>query len=255
MTGVRRNGMRGLGLLGLLGLLVVGSALQAQAVETCRQALALGLDVSSSVNSREYRLQLDGLASALDDPDVVRAFLAAPGAYVRVMVYEWSGARDQRVLVGWREIRTPQDLAAIATTLRATGRVPVNPATALGNALVQGGQYLGEQVTCWKRTLDISGDGKSNTGPRPQDVEANPALAGVTVNALVIGSDAPDGGVEAGDIKELEAYFRAHVIRGAGAFAETANGFEDYSKAMTRKLLRELEGLALSAADRAAMRG
>ncbi|MCX8955594.1 DUF1194 domain-containing protein, partial [Ruegeria sp. NA] len=36
----------------------------------CRQALALGLDVSGSVDSREYRLQLDGLASALTRPEV-----------------------------------------------------------------------------------------------------------------------------------------------------------------------------------------
>jgi hypothetical protein len=36
------------------------------------------------------------------------------------------------------------------------------------------------------------------------------------------------------------------VITGSGAFVETALGFDDYEAAMTRKLLRELEVLAVS---------
>lgn len=43
-------------------LLIFGLPHAAQA--NCRLALALGLDVSGSVDSREYRLQLDGLANA-----------------------------------------------------------------------------------------------------------------------------------------------------------------------------------------------
>ena len=50
---------------------LVGATLWASAgVAECRQALALGLDVSGSVDAREYRLQLDGVAGALDDPAV-----------------------------------------------------------------------------------------------------------------------------------------------------------------------------------------
>ena len=36
----------------------------------CRQALALGLDVSGSVDEAEYQLQLQGLAAALIRDDV-----------------------------------------------------------------------------------------------------------------------------------------------------------------------------------------
>ena len=46
--------------------------------EACRLALSLGLDVSSSVDAREYRLQTEGLAAALIAPEVRGAFLAAP---------------------------------------------------------------------------------------------------------------------------------------------------------------------------------
>ncbi len=65
----------------------------------CRQAWEIGLDISGSVDGGEYRLQLDGLASALLDKDVRGAFLAMPVAYERLFIYEWGGYATQRPLV------------------------------------------------------------------------------------------------------------------------------------------------------------
>ena len=56
----------------------------------CRQALALGLDVSGSVDGGEYRLQLDGLAAALREPAVIAAMLSVPSAPVHLAIFEWS---------------------------------------------------------------------------------------------------------------------------------------------------------------------
>lgn len=208
----------------------------------CRQALAMGLDVSGSVDDSEYRLQLDGLAAALTDPEVAQAILLAVAAPVRLLVYEWSGPNDQRIVAGWSEITDAATLGAFTTQLTSTGRAPAASSTALGTALTTGAAFLAEQSECWKRTLDISGDGMSNTGPRPQDLDNVGALAEITVNALAIG-DGDGGGVSSAG--ELGAYFERYVIRGPGAFVEKAEGFEDYRRAMTRKLLRELEGLVL----------
>jgi len=83
-------------------VLTLGTTTSAHAL--CRQALALGLDISGSVNMKEYRLQLDGLADALLDRDVSDAFLALPDANVRLLVYEWGGRVGQTVLVPWTEI-------------------------------------------------------------------------------------------------------------------------------------------------------
>jgi len=44
-------------------------------------------------------------------------------------------------------------------------------------------------------------------------------------------------------------YYSDEVIRGPGAFVETALGYADYETAMVRKLLRELEGMSLSRLD------
>ncbi len=205
----------------------------------CRQALAMGLDVSGSVDAAEYRLQLDGLAAALTSAEVQDVLLAMPGAPVRLTVFEWSAPQDQRLVLPWVEITGAPDLQAVATTLRAVTRTPTGPSTALGVALRHGAGLLAEQSTCWTRTLDISGDGRSNTGPDPRDVREHPDLAGITVNALVIGS----GNEARGD---LNAYFETLVIHGPDAFYEQADSFDGYEAAMIRKLLRELQGLAVS---------
>ncbi len=205
----------------------------------CRQALALGLDVSGSVDAHEYRLQLDGLAAALSNAQVRDALLAMPHIPVRLAVYEWSAPNDQRVIVPWAEITDPAALNAAIARLGATIRAPFGPSTALGMGMTFGGKLLASQGECWTHTLDISGDGQSNTGPRPQDVRDVIGLDGITINALVIG----DGGEAPGN---LNTYFKTLVIRGIGAFSEQADGFAAYEQAMVKKLLRELQGLMVS---------
>jgi hypothetical protein len=49
--------------------------------------------------------------------------------------------------------------------------------------------------------------------------------------------------------EDLMSYFRSVVIRGPGAFAEPADGFEDYARAMKKKLLREITALAVGRLD------
>ncbi len=212
----------------------------------CRQALALGLDISGSVDSSEYRLQIEGLAAALDDPSVIDAFLTMPAAPIRLFIYEWAGLGTQRVIVDWIAIETTEQLSNISAVLQSHERRPREVATALGLAMQYGGGALFSQRDCWQLTLDISGDGQSNIGPRPRDIKDLPPLTGVTVNALVIGSDDPGlTDTRQVQISELSAYFRAEVIRGPEAFVQTALGFDEYSTAIIRKLLRELNVIAV----------
>lgn len=222
-------------------LAIACSATFAEA-QSCRQALAVGLDVSGSVDPTEYQMQRDGLATALMSPAVRDVILRAGTAPIDIAVFEWSGPQHQVMLQPWITIDGADTLTGIAGNLRKAPRVNGSPTTAIGAALLFGASLLDQRPNCWKRTLDISGDGQANTGPRPQDViGVSPTTV---VNALVIG--AASGMSET---KELSSYFSAYVIRGSGAFVEVANGFEDYAEAMERKLLRELQSLALSAVD------
>ncbi|SLN57332.1 hypothetical protein TRL7639_03105 [Falsiruegeria litorea R37] len=214
---------------------------------SCRQALALGLDVSGSVSGQEYRLQLDGLAGALQDPEVKRALLSTPELPVHLMVFEWSAPEFQRVLLNWTPVNSPQTLARITQTLAVTQRAPAPPGTAVGTAVQFGVSQLAQMPDCWKHTLDLSGDGLHNMGPSPHMVKAELEGSAVIINGLVIGADSQNStDTRMAQIGELVAYFQARVIHGPDAFVETALGFEDFQAAMTRKLLRELAVVVLS---------
>lgn len=252
-----RRGKFGWGTLSAMLLAAAIGTVSSAAQAACRQALALGLDVSGSVDAQEYRLQMQGVAGALQHPDVIAALLGQPGGHVEVMVFEWSGPRDQHVVLNWRALRTEADIAAAAEVLRNAARVGGDPSTALGAAALMGAGAL-QQRDCTRRVLDLSGDGVANTGPLPQSVRRNPLLQGITVNALVI----PDPNAQPStksasrhptDPEGLVSYFQANVLHGPDAFAEMALGFENYEAAMTRKLIRELYGMGLVIGPKASL--
>ena len=223
------------------------AASHSTAQAACRQALAFGLDVSGSVDAEEYQLQLKGLAAALTSPDVTYSILTMPKFPVRLLVFEWSGQDYQRILIPWTDISNIEVLQNLSTELRLTQRRDAPPTTALGKAIQTGVRYLNQQPSCWKRTLDISGDGKGNTGPPPHTVNLPEKIGDVVINALVIGIDATKRlSHEELSVDELATYFSNRVLAGPGAFVEIAVSFDDYEQAMILKLLRELEFIGLS---------
>ena len=231
----------------LPGLAAAAVVMAGPALAECRQALALGLDVSGSVDTAEYALQLGGLAAALESAEVSAALLAVPELPVHLAAFEWSGPGSQRVVLPWTAIDGAEALARFAGGLRATGRVPSDPSTAIGEAMLYGAALLAQRPECPRRTLDLSGDGRANAVPRPARVREMAEVAGITINALAIGVDSPvHGDIRQAEIAALQAYFAAEVIHGPGAFVETALGYADFEDAMRRKLLRELEGLSVS---------
>ncbi len=232
-----------------LAMLIAGAAAQAQ----CRQALALGFDVSGSVDEREYRLQLDGLATALSDAEVRQTFLAAPQIPVRLMMYEWSGPQDQRIVIPWTTIENAEDLDRIIASLRSAPLTRERDNnTAISAAMLFGAQELDRQSECWQKTLDISGDGPANIGAHPQTVTED-FLGGITVNGLVI---VPNSRANISknrtNAKTLLTYYTTYVIRGPAAFVETAEDHTVFAEAMKRKLIRELQLPNLSSLRQAA---
>ena len=218
----------------------LAAALAAPAAAECRQALLLALDVSGSVDAAEYRLQMEGLAGALEDDAVQQAFLALPSAPVHLAVFEWSATEYQAVLLDWTEIAGAGDLAAAAAVLRGRGRADAPESTGLAGTLRFADAMFADGPVCWRQTLDISGDGQNNDWPAPERVLEQGVLAGVTINALAVRGPLPDARTPEIGLTELVRYFRTKIIQGPGAFVETASGYNDYARAMQRKLLREL---------------
>ena len=217
-------------LVAVLVALVLAGPLAAQ----CRLALALALDVSSSVDATEDGLQRRGMAAALIAPEVEAAFFSSPQP-VALAVYEWSGRYNQALILDWYLINTRDDLlnaaAIIGRSKRGTDEYP----TAMGYALGYGAGLIRRAPGCLFQTIDMAGDGQNNEGFPPRTAYAEFPFAGVTVNGLVV--KAAEFGAEV----QLEEYYRTQVLHGPGAFLQVAQGFDDYERAMRRKLERELQ--------------
>lgn len=197
----------------------------------CRLALVLALDASASVDEAEYLVQRNGLANALIAPEVQAAFLSAPEP-VALAAFEWSGQWNQHVLLDWRLIREGTDLLLAAEALTKAERKSTQSPTAMGAALGFAAGLLRDGPACEKATIDISGDGWNNHGYPPSSAYKHFPLQGVTVNSLAIGG--------ASILEDLVAYFETQVIRGPGAFVERARDYDDFERAMRRKLEREV---------------
>ena len=215
-----------------LSLILSLCALPAHAIE-CRLALLLAMDVSSSVDKTEDQLQRGGLVAALIAPEVSAAFFASE-IPVALAIYEWSGRYNQEILLDWTLIKSPSDLLGIAETVAASTRSHNDFPTAMGYALGYGAGMLERAPNCLHKTLDMAGDGQNNEGFPPSSAYKAFPFDGVTVNGLVV--NAADFEAET----QLIPFYLNEVIRGPGAFIEVAQGFEDYERAMRRKLEREL---------------
>ncbi len=200
------------------------------AAQTCRLALSLAMDVSASVDATEYAQQRDGLAAALEHSGVVEAVFSIPGSTIALHIYEWSGRRNQAVVLDWTLVRDPEHLRQIANSLRRVTRSQTEFPTSLGNALGFGAIALNRGPACDRKTLDVSGDGKNNDGFAPHNAYSSFNFSGITVNGLAIGG--ADG--------EILPYYLSKVIHGPGAFAEYASDYDDYAEAIRRKLIREI---------------
>ena len=192
----------------------------------CDLALVLAVDVSGSVDAGEYRVQMDGLAAALNDGIVAEALV---DQQARVTLIQWSGSSRQVQTVPWTALTSVADVEALGGRIATDPRLWRNYSTAIGEALGLALSAFAEVPECRRKVIDVSGDGVSNEGITPRDQHAQLRRQGITVNALAIETDEDD----------LTAYFFENVIMGEGAFVITANGFEDYPAQIRRKLQRE----------------
>lgn len=202
------------------------------------------MDVSGSVDQVEYRLQMDGLANALLNPEVQAQVLQNTETPIYLAAFEWAGRTNQRLIFNWTALDSAQTLAGLANRLRVAERGSGPNDTAIGAAMLAGEELFNRLPGCWRYTLDLSGDGTNNNGPEPE-VTRN-QLPGRTINGLVVALDLTVGRDERQmELMALSAYYRKRVIQGPDAFIEVALGFSDFERAMTRKLLRETDTLVL----------
>ena len=217
--------------LALAGLaLATPATLAAPAATPVSIELVLAVDSSASVNDDEYALQMNGIAAALEHPHNLAAIAALPeGLALTVMI--WSGGHLTHQVVPWVHLTDEASILEFAAAARSAPRTRIGNLTAIGYAieeavnLIEGNAFEGRY-----RRIDVSGDGRSNSGTQPWILRDWAVARGYTINGLAI-LDGDSG---------LGEYYADNVIGGPGAFVLTARSFDDFAEAMARKLGREL---------------
>lgn len=214
-------------------LRVIALALSlASPAKACETALLLAIDISGSIDAGEYRLQMQGLADALESPDIAEILVADE---VSLAVVHWSGIERQKLTLPWRAMTSAADVARFASIARTLPRAFDSSDTAVGYALNFAINQFAAVPDCRRKVIDISGDGPENAGFNVNRSRTRAMESGIIINAIAIEA--------AGQSFPLTGFFRNSVITKDG-FVMTARGVDDYPRAIRAKLLRELTKLA-----------
>lgn len=236
MTSRARLAGLGLAIAALMAALAVGSAIRAQEPQAeVDTALIVSVDVSNSVDEERYRLQMEGIAKALEDPEVLKAILSGPQGGILFSMVTW--ADKPRLSLPWQRIRSAEDAAAAAAKVRALPR-QTGEFTCLSGMLRSISDKVVPQIPAraLRIIVDVSGDGRENCNPEepPAVVRDELASTGVTVNGLPI--------LEGDEGSTLEQWYRENVMGGPGSFILPAHGFGDFGRAIRQKFMIEISG-------------
>lgn len=219
----------------------------------------LAVDVSDSVDAERYRLQIEGIALALEDESVINAITSGPKGAILLSLVSWADKAELQM--PWSLVRNGEDARRIAGQIRALPQ-RTGEYTCVARMLTYVREFVIDTVpaAATRRVIDVSGDGIDNCSRPAASAEARDWLtaAGVTLNALpilvegendIVGSGAYrapgfalDGEPIGPGVGEttLDAWYRNYVIGGPGAFLLTAQGFGDFGRAFRQKFVTEI---------------
>ncbi len=235
MKGMKKNSLSGawMVLVVLLSALVIPhGGPHAQTMTRVDLELVLAIDTSGSVDSDEYRLQIEGLVQAFRDPAVIAAIIGtSPAGGVAATVVHWSSVNEQAQMVPWTVLTNEVSAYAFANAIAAAPNRIFADSTGIGGVLQYSERLIRRNRFAGRRkSIDVSGDGSNNSGIPPVLVRDMVTDEGITVNGLTILNDEPF----------LHHYFAENVIGGAGAFVVTVRDYEDIVAGTRNKLLREI---------------
>jgi hypothetical protein len=196
-------------------------------------ALVLAVDASGSISEDRLSLQIQGYLDALRHPSFIEAVRGGYRGRIALTFVEWTDARRQEQVVGWRVIEGAADANAFAQAVSAALR-PLPGWTSVSGAIDFSAKLLfASRYTATRRVIDVSGDGANNDGRSVTEARDAAVRAGITINGLPILEVEP----------ELEAYYRANVIGGPDSFVVVARDTGSFGEAILRKLLVEVAGI------------
>ncbi|MCG7391761.1 DUF1194 domain-containing protein [Microvirga sp. ACRRW] len=203
-------------------------------------ALVLAVDVSSSMEAEEQGLQRAGFVEAFRSSLVHEAIRSGTTGRIAVTYVEWSGAKDQAVLVPWTLIDGPEKAKAFAASLasrsvRQAGMTSISGVIDFSRDLLND---LGRDTA--RRVIDISGDGPNNDGRKVALARDEAVAEGITINGLPIMFGRSQNSPE---MDGLDAYYRECVIGGSGSFVIPLHDPEQFAMVIRTKIMREVAGI------------
>lgn len=226
-------------LMVMAGLVSPGFPARAELVDL---ELILAVDVSGSVDDQEAKLQRDGYVAAITNEKVLRAIKSGRLGRIAVAYVEWAGRGTGRTVVEWTVIDGPAAARDFADALDAE---PLNIElwTSISGVIDYGLDLFDLSPHRGKRrVLDISGDGPNNDGGPVTLARDKAVKAGIIINGLPIINNRPSR-YGFPPMPHLDNFYRDCVIGGFGAFIVVANTFQDFARAIRRKLVLEIAGL------------
>jgi hypothetical protein len=202
--------------------------------------LVLMVDVSRSMTERELEIQRLGYDAALQSDAVLAAVQSGLLQRIALSYVEWAGT--QEVVVDWRLLESREDLEAFAGTLTsefspALRRTSISEALIFGARSIESNTYDG-----LREVIDISGDGPNNQGRPVTQARDEVLAAGMTVNGLPLMTR--EGMGSQWHLDDLDVYYEACVTGGPGSFVIPVLDWEDFARAVLRKLVLEIAAAA-----------
>ena len=218
-----------------VALLCLLAAPAAAEQTTVAVELVLALDSSASVDQREFSLQIEGLAQAFNDPEVLRAVENLKPLGAAVAVVQWGAPGETRIALPFTHLETARDSKAFGFRIGLARRWMWASATSIATAIEDSAALIEtNEFDGFRKIIDISGDGEDNAGADLEAARQAAKAQGIVINGLPIMSDDAN----------LDRYYKERVIIGLDSFIEPARDFEDYVRAIREKLLKELRPLA-----------
>jgi hypothetical protein len=219
----------------LISALAARSSTQAENFQV-DLALVLAIDCSFSVDSNEFRLQMEGLGRAFMHREVHEAIAKGQTGRIAVTALQWSDENNQMIVVPWTIVSNPDQAEALGQILGRMPRRLAEGGTSISTALQFSAMQFDFAPSAERRVIDISSDGRNNIGPPVNLVRDRIVARGITINALTILNEWPT----------LDQYFENNVVGGQANFVIPANDYAAYAEAIYRKLLREIVGPGIS---------
>jgi len=203
--------------------------------------IVTALDISDSISLDDIRLELQGMAQAIQDARVHRAIQAGANRRIGFAVFAWHRNRFP-VAVPWMVIASPEDARRAARAIEA--RMLVNVAyesregeqwyigrlTDLSQAIDHASEMLRLAPFAGARmVINIVGNGEDNVGEEADAARDRFVARAGTINGLVLGDDSA-----------MVAYYGQQVIGGPGAFVMSTADPPSMADAFVRKFLADM---------------